>query len=378
MVEDGRSMINRERLAAEMDRAGLDVIVAASPENTFYLSSCFIRTQISIRDRLALVVWPRQGEPTYIVCNIEESLARSESWVQDIRTYVEFEESPVKKLLKVLRERGLTGARIGVEERFLTTDYYNEITENSLIDFKQADGALEVTRAIKTPGEIARITEAFRLTEDAIREAWTASHASDSERQIADRMIEGVARRGADNVRHISLNSAENTAISHRYPGNRRVQPGDLIGTDFGANWHGYNSDMARMGIVDRPSDQIADEYRRYREAYIEALHFLKAGVTAADVFNFCSKALTDVGLHVSGPHVGHSLSRQGGHDNPIFHPRNQQVLEPNMLIALEPVCLLTGPDRKYHLEDLILITENGNEILTDWQSTASMIRIPG
>ena len=47
------------------------------------------------------------------------------------------------------------------------------------------------------------------------------------------------------------------------------------------------------------------------------------------------------------------------------------------MLIALEPI-YKPSDHRRYHIEDLVLITETGQEIYTDWESTAEMIEIRG
>jgi Xaa-Pro aminopeptidase len=377
-MEDPRSLINVDRINQEMDRAGIDVLVAASPEDTFYLSGSFIRTQISIRDRLALVVWPREGEPTYIVCNIEESLAQKQTWIKDLRLYVEHAETPIEKLIEVLNERGLNDKRVGIEERYLTAEYYHELVENSPATFVRADEAMERARAIKTPGEIRRIQDAFIKTDEAIHEAWTSSRAGDTEAQVAKRMIEAVQRRGAETVRHISFNAGENTVISHRSPGDRKLAPGDTVITDFGANWGGFNSDIARVGIVAEPSDAVREEYRRYQEAYVKCLLGFKPGMTGADVFNMSVQVFRDYGMELPGPHVGHSVSRAAGHENPVLHPGNTQQLEPNMLIAYEPVWPRPENDRKYHLEDLVLITEDGCKVLTDYETTREMIRIPG
>ena len=123
----GMEYVNVKRLKEKMAETGVDAVVAVSPENTYYLSGVFIRTQISVRDRLALVVWPTGDEPTYIVCNIEESLARAHSPIKDIRTYVEFAESPIAKLAEVLEDRGLARGTLGIEERFFTAHSYHEL-----------------------------------------------------------------------------------------------------------------------------------------------------------------------------------------------------------------------------------------------------------
>jgi len=147
--------------------------------------------------------------------------------------------------------------------------------------------------------------------------------------------------------------------------------------SDFGGNWGGFNSDIARVGMVGEPDGIVRDEYARYRQAYVSQLLSFAPGKTAADVFNDSKRAFKAAGLELPGPHVGHSLSRGGGHENPVLHPGNHQQLEPNMLIAYEPVSIVDG-QRKYHLEDLVLITDSGCRILTDWELTAEMIRIPG
>src|SRR5579872_482711 len=105
---------NIERLKTLLHKSEFDAIVAVSPENVTYTCGVTIWTQRSIRDRLAIVVWPRAGEPSIIVCNIEEPQTRTESFIQDVRSYVEFRVSPVELLAEVLREKGLATGSIGV------------------------------------------------------------------------------------------------------------------------------------------------------------------------------------------------------------------------------------------------------------------------
>ena len=73
MIAAGSQLINWKQLRREFEDGDLDVIVAAAPENTRYLAGVLIRTQISIRERLAIVVLPREDEPTFVVCDITSS-----------------------------------------------------------------------------------------------------------------------------------------------------------------------------------------------------------------------------------------------------------------------------------------------------------------
>jgi Xaa-Pro aminopeptidase len=367
--------INVEQLQAEMDSARVDAVVAAAPDNTYYLAGTLIRTQVSIPERLAIVVWPRHGDPVFIVCDIEEGQARRESWIPEVVVYTEFAETPIAALATVLRDRGLERGRLGIEERFLTVAYHRELLALTGATVVAADDLLQRVRSIKTPLEIERLTAAFLRTEEAIRAAWAASKEGDSERLVAERMTEQVRARGADGIRHITLAAGANTVYAHRRPSPYRLARGDLLLTDFGAEWDGFCSDIARMGAVGEPGQVLRDEYRRFRDAQLSTLHHLRPGLTGADVYRHCREAFRQRGLTLQAPHVGHGVSRRGGHESPMLHERNSEVLRPDMLIAVEPI-LRGGRDRRYHLEDLVLITENGSSILTPWETTKEMIAV--
>ncbi|HBY96049.1 MAG: aminopeptidase P family N-terminal domain-containing protein [Ardenticatenaceae bacterium] len=99
--------LNRPRLEALLAASDFDAIVATSFKNVYYLPGALIETQRRIPLRLGIVVWPRHGEPTLIVGDIEEGLARRESHLADVRAYVEFRTSPIDALAQVLEEKGL-------------------------------------------------------------------------------------------------------------------------------------------------------------------------------------------------------------------------------------------------------------------------------
>ena len=120
---------NLDSLRTAMDDSEFDAIIAMSPENVPYTSGVGIWSQKVIRDRLALVVWPKDGEPTLIVATNEEGYVTEKSWITDVRAYSQHAESPIKLLSLVLQEKGLGAARIGFEPAYLTTDYYLELLD---------------------------------------------------------------------------------------------------------------------------------------------------------------------------------------------------------------------------------------------------------
>jgi Xaa-Pro aminopeptidase len=367
------AFVNHQALQEGMDRADLDVLVATSPENTFYLSGCYLQTQLVLRDRLALVVMPREGAEAYIVCNIEESLARSVGWIDDVRTYVENADSPVDALAEVLEEKGLDKGRVGIEVKFCTAAYYWEL-EGRLpgATLVPADAVLGQARALKTPAEIERLHKAAVVTEEAVYTAWKRSHPGDTEKDVAERMVEEMMKRGADRVDHISLGCGQNTAVVHHQPGPKKLEPGDLFTSDFGVVYQGFWSDIARVGVVGQPSQLQRDLYKTLREVQRATIARMKPGVEARELFNFAKEEYLRRGVDFAWrPHIGHSMPQTRGHEDPRIQPFDETPLEPNMLIAIEP-SFRAGKER-YHIEDLVLVTDNEPRILSDWWNTEEL-----
>src|SRR3954468_4601189 len=108
MMEKKMKVADMPVLVKEMEAAGLDAAVVASPENFFYLSGWKIQTQVLIRDRLAGGVMPANGDYALVVAKQEEAQTRRYSWVKDVRSYAEFEESPMSAVADILKEKGVS------------------------------------------------------------------------------------------------------------------------------------------------------------------------------------------------------------------------------------------------------------------------------
>jgi Xaa-Pro aminopeptidase len=359
-------LMNVEEFRRQLDLSGFDVVVATSMWNVFYTSGAYIHTQVSIPDRLALTVLPKKGEDALLVCNIEESLARDESWIKDVRSYVEFAQSPIELLVDVLKEKGFGDARIGIEKRHLTAIYYEELAK-ALPKAKigAADDVLEHTRSIKTSGEIERYRQAGVATERAILEAYQEATVGDTERAVLSAIKDKVALYGASDIDFAVLAAGDHCYQAHPAARERPLERGDLIRVDFGGLWDGYGSDVARMAVVGEASEAQKKMYRIHWQVQRKAIEFMRPGVRGCDVFECCRQTYAESGVEYPGPHAGHGFGF-AGHEIPMLQPYNQQELRPNMLICIEPVVLIEGLGG-FQVEDLVLITEDGSRILTDY-----------
>lgn len=367
---------------AEFDRgiasSGLDAVIAVSLDNVYYTSNAFIVTQRIIPDRLAFNILPAGGKPTMVICSIEESMTRAESWIEAIRTYVEFEESPVQALASTLKELGLAKARLGIEMEYLAAKYFAELTR-SLPEarFEAADLILEKIRAIKTPAEQELLARAARVTEKAIADAFAAARVGDTEKSIADRMnVSLLTEGGADGTLFTVLGAAEFSKHAHHVPGSKPVLEGETVRVDIGAYFaSAYPSDVARTVGVGAVTPRQKEIYNILRDVQRKTIASMKAGVRACDVFQICKKGIEDAGLPFSLPHCGHGMGLRL-HEYPMIMPSNTDLLRPGMIINIEP--LIVDPETgAYHIEDLALITEGEPVILSDYADTSEMYAIP-
>ena len=106
--------MNIERFKDLLAESGLDGVIASSLENVSYLSGTRMVTQRLIPDRLALLLWPEQGEPAIVLCKGEDMASKDDCQVEDMRTYVEFVTSPVDVVADAIVEKGLAAGRLRI------------------------------------------------------------------------------------------------------------------------------------------------------------------------------------------------------------------------------------------------------------------------
>lgn len=355
--------VNWPALYAGMDAAGLDVLLGACIENFFYITDCYLMSHIMLPDRLGIALVPRAGDPAAVVCEAEAVQARQDSWIEDIRTYVEFSKTPMQAIAEWLRDRELASGRIGIEAKFLAAGYAEELAE-LLPDATIAagDDVFQRARAVKTPEEIERMRHAALSTERAINDAFRAARPGDAEKSVSDRIFEGLIRAGATSP-WVVLGAGDRTAINHPYAGPKPLTPGETLRVDVGGCFAGYHSDVARTAVIGDPTPEQSSIYRRVLDAGREMIAALRPGIPACDIYRAGVRALASRGFNVSIQAVGHSFGT-GLHDYPMLRAGEDGLLEADMILAIEPA----ARDARgwiYHIEDTIHLTDAGPVVLT-------------
>lgn len=174
-----------------------------------------------------------------------------------------------------------------------------------------------------------------------------------------------VRKNGATKTSFDSIvASGENTAYPHYITGNRFLLKNDIVLCDIGALVDGYCSDLTRtffLGTISPLGQKIHDIVAKAQRLAINAV---KPGVKTAQIDRIARDVIERAGygrrfIHSTGHGVGVEI-----HEAPWVGPTSTDVLEPGMIITVEPGIYLQGFGG-VRIEDTLLVTRNGYEILT-------------
>lgn len=351
------AMGNLDRLERVIADSPYDAVIAVSPENVRYAADVHIATQRSIRDRLAFVVWPKGGEPVLLVCVIEATYAKKNSWIADVRGYQEFEPGPVKALAELLREMKLDAAHVAIETEYLAAAYYNDLAARCpKLKVGAAEPVFAHARMHKTPAERAQIIAAFHATEKAFLHAFSTVKVGDTEKQIAVRLAERMLTEGADQVTSNYCNAGANTGFPHMVPSSYRVQPGDLVKSDSGGMFRQYFSNVGRTAVAGTPTEKDVSIWKHLRDIHHAVIEQCRPGRAGAELFALAKSMQEKAGLAFPYSHNGHSLGLNI-HEHPIINAQETMPYEPGMITTVETRARWPG-ELGYHMEDIIEITD--------------------
>jgi Xaa-Pro aminopeptidase len=153
-----------------------------------------------------------------------------------------------------------------------------------------------------------------------------------------------------------------------------RVIKGDeFVKMDFGAYYNGYCSDLTRTVVLGKAQDKHREIYKIVLEAQLTCLDKLKPGMTGREADALARDVIAKAGYGDNFGHgTGHGLGMEI-HEEPRLSRLAETVLEPGMVVTVEPGIYLPGFGG-VRIEDDVVITKDGIRILT--RSTKEFLEI--
>jgi methionine aminopeptidase len=156
-------------------------------------------------------------------------------------------------------------------------------------DFVDATGVLERLRAIKTPGELAKLRQASELITDSMLTTIAWAREGTTKAEIIERLRREETGRGL----HFDYCLLTVGASHNRAPSGQAWRPGEVLSIDSGGNFDGYIGDLARMGVLGEPDAELEDLLAEIDGAQQAAFATVRAGGRGGDVISAGEAART-------------------------------------------------------------------------------------
>jgi Xaa-Pro dipeptidase len=371
MRDQARPITKDERLA-RIERARklmaatkLDAILITGGTTLSY----FADMRWGQSERFFGLTLPLKGEPFFVAPAFEEDRAREQiargplpsaqvyTWQED--------ENPYKLVAQGLRERSIAAGRLGMEEtvKYVFSD-----------GIAQAAPALKITsatpvtagcRGVKEAHEIELMRLASKVTLLAYAAAWKGLRDGMTQGEFSSLISAAHSRLGFPGGASVQV--GEFTALPHGSMTPQTIREGSIILIDGGCAVEGYQSDLSRTFILGKPTDKMKQVFDIIHRTQQIALAAAKPGAQCQAVDAAARKFVSESGY---GPdykyfthRLGHGLGMDG-HEWPYLVRGNTQPLVANTTTSNEPGIYIKG-EFGLRLEDDMLVTENGAELLT-------------
>jgi Xaa-Pro aminopeptidase len=338
-----------------MDKQGLDAMLVLSPVNRRYLSGFTGSAGVLLVTREEAVFltdfrYTQQAVAQCKHCRIVEYPNGA---------------NPNTALFAELQAKG--AKRLGFESDFVTYAQHQSFQAAFTgLELIPSAGLVDELRLHKDASELAILRQAAQVADDAFAHILTFLKPGLTERAVALELETFMRKAGADSSAFdIIVASGHRSALPHGRASDKVIEKGDFVKMDFGAYYQGYNSDLTRTVVLGEPSEKQREIYETVLEAQLHAVANIKAGMTGREADALARDIIAAKGY---GDNFGHSLGHGLGmlvHEQPsLSQLRGDHVLEPGMVVTVEPGIYLPewGGVR---IEDDIVITDNGNEVLT-------------
>jgi Xaa-Pro dipeptidase len=324
-------------------------------------------------ERTFALLLPSRGEPGWICPAFEEARARELiRFGTDLRTWQE-DESPFRLIAGLLRDRGVMGGRLGLEEqvRFFLVDGLRK--EASAAELVSATPVTAGCRIYKSAAELALMQRASDMTIAAFKAAFATLRAGMTQYDLQNNMLAALRQVGGDDPWAL-VGLGKSSAFPHGSVHPQRLTEGDIVLLDAGCALHGYQSDITRTTVFGRPSARQTEIWNLERRAQDAAFAAAKVGAPCEAVDAAARKVITDAGFgpdyRVPGlPHrTGHGIGMDG-HEWTYFVRGNTTPIAPGMCFSDEPTIAIYG-EFGIRLEDCLYITQEGPRFFSE-QSVA-------
>jgi Xaa-Pro aminopeptidase len=401
-------LYNRDRLLALMDKHDLAGVVAATPENIFYLSGHASWSQNGYRygGSQVYVVYPRDPaqSPALLIPGGDVGYASLDDvWLKEAYIYgrprkhhiedmsklspverrtVELAGSDTKgptaekALAQLIKDKGIDKGRIGMDHFAIPITIWDKIKVNlPQATLLPASMFFRHVRMIKTPEEIQRLSASAAINEQAINTMLRVCKPGVKESELASIYKGEIAKAGGQVYwMHMAVTRGGNfPAIKDNV-----LQKGDIFRVDMGCAINGYHADVCKSGCVGaQPTPEHRKRYDAIQAGVLKSVEALRPGVRPQELYETMIAGVRANGLpNYSNFFLGHTIGLEAREfpfllgpaeevDDPFLPNTTNVPMEPGMTVNLEASNHEAGWGT-VQVEYTCAVTNNGHEHLIE------------
>ena len=286
-------------------------------------------------------------------------------------------ELPTEAIAKAAESLGIKN--LGFEATALSVaDHLTLLGKLSGIELNPLSVRVEALRAIKDRDEIAAIREAIGYAERAFLMLRNGLRRDESEKDVADALENDLRRCGASAASFPPIVAVgKRSALPHARPTSEaRIGDSDFVLIDWGATGQPYKSDLTRVLVTGKVTSKFEKIYRIVLKAQERGIAAIRPGVEASRVDAEARSVIEEAGFGRFFTHgLGHGIGMDI-HEDPRIRKGAENKLQAGMVITVEPGIYL--PDwGGVRIEDDVLVTPDGFEILTRVPKSLDSVRVP-
>ena len=256
---------------------------------------------------------------------------------------------------------------VGIEADCTNLVEYRHLRKyiNKTISIKSTSDIVHKLRLIKDSHEIELIKKAANLTDAALAEVIPQIKPGVSEKDVALLIDYTVRKLGGDKEAFETIAAAgPHAACPHAEPTDYIISNGDMLKMDFGTRYKYYNADITRTIFIGDETDKFKKIYKIVLDAQLKAIEAIKPGKSGREIDRIARDYIASNGY---GDNFGHGLGHGLGievHDSPAFSKTSSLILQPGMVLTVEPGIYIEGWGG-IRIEDDVYVLEDGVEIIT-------------
>ena len=366
---ESRIVVARRALAAN----GLDALLLFAQESLYYLTgfdtSGFVFFQCAVLTR-------DQGPITLLTRRPDLEQARRTSIIEDIRLWYDQDGSdPSRELFEILAEKGLKGARIGIELRTfgLTADKY-ELVRMRLTgwcELVDASHIVRTVRLVKSPAEIAHVRRAAELADQSLEAMLATARPGAFEGDIAAAGAVPILAGGGDPPPSGPvLGSGDRALLIRSATGFRHLDPVDQLTLEFAGSYRHYCACLMRTVAIGKANPAQRAMFEVTREALAAMTEAARPGRPLGEIDDAHRRVYDAAGhgqarMSACGYSLG-ALYRPTWMDvPPMLYSGNTMPAVPGMVLFLHAILIDAAKNLAMSLGHTIVLTSTGAEVLS-------------